>query len=140
MFVMLGTEMACPQPSYALPSDARRGAPRYPTRQWNDGAEMIRRQTRQPAPRLSEPLRVRHEPPTIEEAVRAAQNLTSDLEQQVEIAAGLMGMAHDEVREHVRHQPAEPLTQSSLASGRMRGVVVERRSPRLIGAGRPSSL
>ena len=81
---------------------------------------------------------MRHEPPTIEEAVRAAQSLTSDLEQQVAIAAGLMGMAHDEVREHVHNQPAEPMTQSSLASGRMRGVVVERRAPRLIGAGRPS--
>ena len=32
MFVMLGTEMACPQPSHALPSGARRGAPRYPAR------------------------------------------------------------------------------------------------------------
>ena len=101
---------------------------------------MIRRQTRQQAPKLSEPLRVRHEPPTIEEAVRAAQSLTPDFEQQVAIAAGLMGLAHEEVREHVRHQPAEPLTQSSLASGRMRGVVVERRAPRLIGAGRPSSV
>ena len=99
---------------------------------------MINRQTRQQAPKLSEPLRVRHEPPTIEEAVRAAQNLTSDLEQQVEIAAGLMGMAHDEVREHVHNQPAEPIA-SGQASGRMRGVVVERRAPRLIGAGRPSS-
>ena len=48
-----------------------------------------------------------------------------------------MGMAHDEVREHVKHQPAEPMT-SGLASGRMRGVVVERRAPRLIGAGCPS--
>ena len=36
-------------------------------------------------------------------------------------------MAHDEVRKHVHNQPAEPMTQSSLASGRMRGVVVERR-------------
>ena len=104
------------------------------------GAEMINRQTRQQAPKLSEPLRVRHEPPTIEEAVRAARDLTSDLEQQVVIAAGLMGVAHDEVRERVRHQPAEPMTQSSLASGRMRGVVVERRAQRLIGAGRPSGL
>ena len=81
--------------------------------------------------------RVRHEPPTIEEAVRAAQSLTSDLEQQVAIAAGLMGMAHDEVRGHVHKQPAEPMA-SGLASGRMRGVVVERRAPRVIG--RPSPL
>lgn len=99
---------------------------------------MIKRQTRQQAPKLSEPLRVRHEPPTIEEAVRAAQNLTSDLEQQVEIAAGLIGMAHDEVREHVHHhQPSDPLEPSRPASSRMGGVVVERRSARPIRAARP---
>ena len=98
---------------------------------------MIRHQTRQQAPKLSEPLRVRHEPPTIEEAVRAAQNLTSDLEQQVEIAAGLMGMAHDEVREHVHHQPSDPLEPRRPASSRMGSVVVERRAPRPIRAARP---
>jgi hypothetical protein len=101
---------------------------------------MINRQMRQQASKLLEPLRVRHEPPTIEEAVRTAQDLSNDIEQQVELAAGLMGMAHDEVREHVHRQPAEPIAHSSLASGRMRGVVVERRAPRVIGAGRPSGL
>jgi hypothetical protein len=69
---------------------------------------MINRQTRQQTAKSSAPLRMRHEPPTIEEAVRTAQNLTSDFEQQVEIAAGLMDMAHGEVGEHVRHQPVEP--------------------------------
>lgn len=101
---------------------------------------MINRQMRQQVPKLLEPLRVRHEPPTIEEAVRAAQDVSTDIEQQVELAAGLMGMAHDEVREHVHRQPAEPIAHSSLASGRMRGVLVERRASRLIGAGRPSGL
>jgi hypothetical protein len=43
-------------------------------------------------------------------------------------------MAPDELREHVHHQPAEIKTQSSLASGRMRGVVVERRASKLICA------
>jgi hypothetical protein len=78
--------------------------------------------------------------PTIEEAVHAAQSLTFDLEQQVAIAAGLMGTAPEEVRERVRLQPAEPMPQSSLPSGRMRSVVVEHRAPRPIGTGRPSGL
>ena len=94
---------------------AMRGEERPDTLPDNEitGAAMIRRQTRQPVPKLSEPLKVRHEPPTIEEAVRAAQDLTSDLEQQVAITAGLMGMAHDEVREHVHNQPAEPMTRAA---------------------------
>jgi hypothetical protein len=35
--------------------------------------------------------RVRKDPPTIEEALIAAESLTSDLAQRVEIAASLMG-------------------------------------------------
>jgi hypothetical protein len=49
-------------------------------------------------------------------------------------------MAHDDVRKHVHNQPAEPVTQSSLGSARMREVIVDVRAPRLIGAGRPSGL
>jgi hypothetical protein len=73
--------------------------------------------------------RVRYEPPSIEEAVQAACDLTSDIEQQVEIASGLIGMSPEEVREHVLRRPP--------ARGRlsdMRGTfVVERRAPRLSG-------
>ncbi|MFD0934093.1 hypothetical protein ACFQ12_02710, partial [Methylobacterium trifolii] len=47
------------------------------------------------------PIRVRKEPPTIVEAVAAAQDLADDLDQQVEIAAGLIGLPADEVRPHV---------------------------------------
>ena len=47
------------------------------------------------------PIRVRREPPTVAEAVAAAQDLADDVEQQVEIAAGLIGLAPDEVRPHV---------------------------------------
>ena len=36
--------------------------------------------------------RVRHDPPTLEEAIAAARDLTDDLEQQAEIAAGLMDL------------------------------------------------
>jgi len=52
-------------------------------------------------PKFSGPPRVRYEPPTIEEAVAAAQDLAADREQQVAIAAGLMGMPEDQVRSHV---------------------------------------
>src|SRR3954447_3270183 len=40
----------------------------------------------------SSPVRVRQEPPTVAEAVAAAQALTPDREQQVDITAGLMGL------------------------------------------------
>ncbi|GAB6844490.1 hypothetical protein HNR00_002790 [Methylorubrum rhodinum] len=47
------------------------------------------------------PIRVRREPPTVAEAVAAAQDLADDVDQQVEIAAGLIGLDPDEVRPHV---------------------------------------
>jgi hypothetical protein len=52
-------------------------------------------------PKFSGPPRVRCEPPTIEEAVAAAQDLAADPEQQVAIVAGLMSMPEDQVRSHV---------------------------------------
>lgn len=42
--------------------------------------------------------RVRREPPTIEEAVLAAEGLATEPGQQAEIAAGLMGVTVDEVK------------------------------------------
>jgi hypothetical protein len=53
-----------------------------------------------PRPAASRPLppiRVRREPPTLEEAVFAAQGLTDAPDQQVEIAAGLMGVPPTDV-------------------------------------------
>ena len=78
----------------------------------------------------SAPLRVRHEPATIDEAVLAARDLTSDIEQQIEITAGLIGMTSEEVREHVLRRPAEPRQSVGSAAGRARAVVVERRGAR----------
>lgn len=52
--------------------------------------------------RSNSPVRVKYLPPTIEEAVAAAQGLAEDdIEGQVEIAAGLMGVELDDVREAV---------------------------------------
>lgn len=81
------------------------------------------------------PIRVRREPPTIPEAVAAAQDLADDIEQQVEIAAGLMGLTADELRPHVlsavKAKP-ERMPERILSSGSPnrppRTVIVERRT------------
>ncbi|MGU3536376.1 hypothetical protein [Methylobacterium sp. A54F] len=81
------------------------------------------------------PIRVRREPPTVAEAVAAAQDLAEDLDQQVEIAAGLIGLAADEVRPHVlaaakarpERQPERIFSQAG-PSRAPRTVIVERRT------------
>jgi hypothetical protein len=78
----------------------------------------------------SAPLRVRHEPATIDEAVLAARDLTSDIEQQVEITAGLIGMPSEAVREHVLRRPEEAREGVGSTPDRVRVVVVERRGAR----------
>lgn len=70
---------------------------------------------------------VRREPPTIEEAIFAAQGLASDTESQVEIAAGLMGVPPEEVRPLMSR--ATTTQRPPLRSGK-RVVIVERRAPR----------
>ncbi len=75
---------------------------------------------------------VRREPPTIEEAVAAAQGLASDPQAQLEIAAGLMGVPEDQVRPYLARPMAIQAPQP-LRSGR-RVVVVERRIVRGGGA------
>src|SRR3954452_8384934 len=65
------------------------------------------RQIRPKPPRFSGPPRVRHEPPTITEAVSVAQDLASEVEQQVSIVAGLTGLPEEEARPHVLSAPAE---------------------------------
>lgn len=81
------------------------------------------------------PIRVRREPPTIVEAVAAAQDLADDVEQQVEIAAGLIGLPIDEVRPHVlaaKHAKPERAPERILShaspSRAPRTVIVERRA------------
>ena len=44
------------------------------------------------------PRRVRHEVPTLEEAIAAAQGLSDELNEQAEIAASLIGLPCDQVR------------------------------------------
>jgi hypothetical protein len=77
--------------------------------------------------------RVRRDPPTVDEAVQAAQGLTEDLEGQIEIVAALMSMPTEEARAAVlklrRSKDVSRLTIPGRG-GAARAVVVERRSPR----------
>ncbi len=80
--------------------------------------------------------RTRCEPPTLQEAIVAAQGLADDIESQVAIAAQLMGLPESEVRKAVLQAKAptrgttvrEGFVRSNVRS--QRTVVVERRSLR----------
>jgi hypothetical protein len=86
------------------------------------------------------PRRVRRDPPTVEEAVLAAQGLTEELGAQAEIVASLMQISAEEARGAVlRMVPRKDVDRITIASraGRRAGqaatpraVVVERRIPR----------
>ena len=88
------------------------------------------------------PRRVRHDPPTIEEAIAAARDLTEDVQEQVEIAAGLMDLPPDDVRAAIAKipQPRKPAATLAFTSrgGAERAVVVERKTPRRSLPGRPA--
>jgi hypothetical protein len=79
------------------------------------------------------PRRVRHDPPTLEEAIFAARGLTDDVEQQVEFAAGLMEVSVDEVRAALNKAPPgrkQPTVAFTSRGGTERSVVVERKPTR----------
>src|ERR1041384_2756706 len=79
------------------------------------------------------PRRVRHDPPTLEEAIFAARGLTDDVEQQVAIAAGLMGLPADDVRAALAKSPParkQPPVAFISRGGAERSVVGERKAPR----------
>ena len=88
------------------------------------------------------PIRVRHEPPTIEEALAAAEDLTSIPQQQAEIAAGLMGMTVEEIRPRVRAKPAASGTRrlalDRTAAPGSRGVLVVERKTRRVSRTQPA--
>ena len=77
--------------------------------------------------------RVRHDPPTLEEAIFAAIGITDDQEAQAEIASSLMGLPYDEVLAEVK-KTARVSARTGIATrviageqGAQRSVVVERR-------------
>jgi hypothetical protein len=81
--------------------------------------------------------RVRREPPTIEEAIIAAEAMAHDADARAEIAAQLMGLPIDEVRVLLQRQQAQNRGRSTLVNGRSRAVVVEYKRPRTMS--RPMS-
>jgi hypothetical protein len=87
------------------------------------------------------PRRVRHDPPTLEEAIFAARGLTDDVQEQIEFAAGLMEAPVEEVRAAMIKSPAPRKPAATLAftnrGGTERSVVVERKAPRRMLPGRP---
>ncbi|KLK91263.1 hypothetical protein AA309_20550 [Microvirga vignae] len=81
---------------------------------------------------------LRFEPPTLEEAIYAAQGLTDDVDGQAEIAARLMGLPEADVRMAILKAapgrprlPSRPSAQARFTPGRQ-PVVVERRTPRVL--------
>jgi hypothetical protein len=87
---------------------------------------------------VPENLRTRCEPPTLDEAIFAAQGLAPDIEGQTEIAAMLMGMPQAEVRPSVLKAAATAARALNLGpvpvrpSSGMPIVVVKRRSSRVV--------
>ena len=76
--------------------------------------------------------RVRHDPPTLAEAIEAAKDITDDPQAMAEFAASLMGVPVEEARVAVakagarRSKPAPTVAFTSRA-GAQRAVVVERK-------------
>ena len=88
------------------------------------------------------PRRVRHDPPTVAEALAAARDLSDQRDEQVEIAASLMGVPRDEVLAELSRMLPQPKVASSVAftttrTGMQRAVVVERKPSRRVAAGLP---
>jgi hypothetical protein len=83
------------------------------------------------------PRRVRHEAPTLEEAITAAQGLSDDLDEQAAMAASLMGLPSDQVRtELLKSTPPRKDVIKSFAfvgpADAPRTIVVERKPSRRI--------
>jgi hypothetical protein len=77
--------------------------------------------------------RVRRDPPTLDDAVLAAQGLTEDLEGQIEIVVALMSVTPEEARRAVlKTRRPDSLLIVAGRGGVARAVVVERKSPRRV--------
>ena len=78
--------------------------------------------------------RVRHDPPTIEEALEAAECFAEGLDNQISVAAQLMGLSEDEVRAVAQRAQRRATTIQRVApstpSASGRAVIVERRTTR----------
>jgi hypothetical protein len=83
--------------------------------------------------------KVREIPPTLEEAFAAAECLTDDLAQKIEIAASLMGVSVDEARAQAARLSAMPPQRPPVTTGRGRPVVVQYKRPRMTRAPMPAA-
>jgi hypothetical protein len=87
--------------------------------------------------------RVRHDPPTLKEAIIAAQGLSDQIHDQIEIAAGLMDLPIEAVRAEVlkaapQRGAARIVAPASKEGAAPRTVIVERKvSRRMV---RPASV
>jgi hypothetical protein len=81
--------------------------------------------------------RVRVNPPTLEEAFIAAESLTEDFAQRIEIAASLMGVPVEEVKAQASKFAPHANGRPTLVTGRGRAVVVQYKRPRVMA--RPSA-
>ena len=72
--------------------------------------------------------RTRYDPPGLDEAIAAAQGLTDRIESQIAIAAQLIGLSEDEIRNRVLLAHAQTnQSRSALIRGRQTEVVVIKR-------------
>lgn len=85
-------------------------------------------------------LQPRYEPPTLEDALFAAEGLTDDRDQQIELAAELMALPLDEVRRRAEAFFKAQSNRVTVDSGRGRpgAVVVESKAPRFAVERKPS--
>jgi hypothetical protein len=77
--------------------------------------------------------RVRRDPPTVDDAVLAAQGMADDIDGQVDIVMSLMQVSAEEARSAVLRLAQRKDTNHLTVAGRAgtaRTVVVERRAPR----------
>jgi hypothetical protein len=77
--------------------------------------------------------RVRRDPPTLEEAIAAAQGLSDQLNEQIEIAAGFMDLPVEMVRAEVLKSASPRRAARLVTAGREgagRTVIVERKTRR----------
>ena len=83
------------------------------------------------------PRRIRHEAPTLAEAIAAAQSLSDERNEQVEIAASLIGLPLDQVRtELLKAPPPRKHVNNSVVftgpASAPRTIVVERKPARRV--------
>ena len=80
--------------------------------------------------------KVRYDPPTLTEAIAAAQGLSDDINEQAEIAAGLIGASIADVKAEMQKTASDRRTVRTVTAPSrdkgLRTVVVERKASRRI--------